>query len=71
MFDSDEVTERMVELVVRAISTTRWKMSYAQWIVKIGARDDSYWENKWREFDALNDAINKFDTSTLYRIIRD
>ena len=72
MFDHPaELSPEMVKVVMEAISTTRWKLGYHDWIEKIQVPDDAYWRNKWQEFDELASAVSHFDPDTLYRMVRD
>lgn len=52
-----------------AVGNAHWDINYEEFCRRAGFAQDSYAEEKWRQWVALAFALNAFDTSTLERII--
>jgi hypothetical protein len=64
-----QTAEVVLSTVALLIGTAHWKLNYYQWLEKVGGDDNDYWQDKWREWDALATAFNKFDAHTLAQIV--
>lgn len=51
-----------------AIGSAYASLNYSQWCARAGFREDSYSDNKWREWTSMVQLLGRFDNSTLARI---
>jgi hypothetical protein len=61
--------EVVLSTTLMLIGTANWKLSYPDWLEKIEAEDDEYWQSKWFEWKDLVKAMNSFDAHTLAKIV--
>lgn len=59
----------MLDAVLTAIGSAQWKMSYRDFLARLDARDDTYWQEKWRDFQKLATYASAFDADTLLKLI--
>lgn len=51
-----------------AVFETDWKLDFNEFCNRTGFVGE-YAKNKWREWQAINEAVNKFDAETLSKIL--
>ena len=63
-------TEVVLQAAINMIGGAHWSLNYMQWLDKLDAPDDEYWQDKWQEWQILAKAVNYFDAGTLARIVQ-
>jgi hypothetical protein len=69
MATDQQTAEIVISTVWKLIGTAEWKLSYADWLDKLDAPDDDYWRDKWAEWKTLAMAVNRFDATTMAKIV--
>lgn len=59
-----------VQQVVEAIGGAAWRMGLAAFCEKLEVEEDDYWKSKFVEFQDMARSLGRFDSATLYKIIR-
>ena len=62
-------TETIVAAFLNMIGSASWRMNLDQFLQAMDAPDDEYWRDKFVEFRTAAEAVNRFDSNTLARII--
>ena len=63
-------SEVVLQAAMNLIGKAQWNLNYLQFLERMDAPDDEYWDAKWRAFQQLNQLFGgSWDAHTLAKLV--
>jgi hypothetical protein len=62
-------TETIVEAFSNMVGSASWRMNLDMFLQALDAPDDDYWRDKFTQFREMAEAVGRFDSGTISKII--